>query len=340
MPRVEAEPLILRLKSPFRIAHGSSTVRENVLTRIGDGFGEGAMPPYYGFQMDEVLRYLRALDPDRLLGGNPFHLQDALDALPAGPAPARAAADMALHDHWGKLLGLPLYRLLGLNPERAPLSSVTLSIPESADELRASIRRIAHLPILKLKLGTGNIERDSEIVREVREATAARLCVDANGAWSVQEAARIIPELRAFAVDFVEQPIAAGNHDGWHELRSLLPPGGPLIIADESIQGPQDVLALAGAADGINVKLMKTGGLRGALRLIGLARSLDMKVMLGCMIESSLAVTAAAHLAPLADFADLDGNLDLAQDPFNGASLDNGRLRLPDAPGLGATRHP
>lgn len=327
-----AEPLTLHLKSPFRIAHGSSTIRENVLARIGDGVGEGAMPPYYGYRMEDVLAYLHALDSSRLLGHGTFHLEDALDALPDGPAPARAAADLALHDHWGKQLGYPLYRLWGLDPERTPESSVTLSIPTSMDELQTSVEKVADFPFLKLKLGSGSIERDLEIVRAVRGATPARLCVDANGGWSVEQAAGLIPQLGELGVEFVEQPVASGDHNEWRRLQALLPDGRPFIIADESVQGPADVLALAGVADGINVKLMKTGGLRGARRLIDLARTLNLKVMLGCMIESSVAITAAAHLAPLADYADLDGNIDLVQDPFNGAWLENGHIHLPAPP--------
>lgn len=332
-----AEPLTLHLRTPFRIAYGSSTVRENVLVRIGDGVGEGALPPYYAYRIDEVLAYLQGLDADRLLGNGAFYLEDALDLLPPGPAPARAAADIALHDHWGRTLGFPLYQLWGLNPASAPVSSITLSIPETLDALRTRARSVADLPLLKLKLGSGSLERDEQIVRTVREETRAQVCVDANGSWSVEEAVMLIPRLGDLGVLFVEQPIAAGDHESWRRLRASLPPEHPTLIADESIQQPADVLALADSIDGINIKLTKTGGIRGARRMIELARALGLSVMLGCMIESSVAITAAAHLAPLVDFADLDGNIDLVRDPFSGMKLVQGQIHLPTDPGLGVT---
>ena len=331
------EPLELHLKTPFRIAHGASTTRTNVLVRLGDGVGEGALPPYYPYRFADVAAYLEALDPDALLGPDPSALEDALDRLPPGPAPARAALDIALHDHWGKHLGQPLYRLWGLNPARAPASSVTLSIPETLDILRQQIQTLDGFPILKLKLGTGSTERDEALVRTAREATHAHLCVDANCAWTVDEAARIIPRLAAYDLLFVEQPLPQDDHDAWSRLRRRLPADAPPLFADESLQTPADILILADAVDGINIKLAKAGGLRTARRMITLARTLGLQVMLGCMIESAVALTAAAHLAPLIDFADLDSYLYLANDPFEGATLDRGRIQLPGGPGLGVT---
>ena len=332
------EPLELHLKTPFRIAHGSSTVRTNVLVRIGDGVGEGALPPYYRYRFADVKAYLDRLDPATLIGNDPAALEDALDRLPPGPASARAAVDIALHDLWGRHLGHPLYRLWGLNPTRAPVSSVTLSIPENLDALRQQIQALDGFPILKLKLGTGSPEGDEALVRTAREATRARLCVDANCAWTVDEAARLIPRLGAYDLLFIEQPLPQDDHDAWSRLRRRLPTDAPPLIADESLQTPADILALADAVDGINIKLAKAGGLRAARRMITLARTLGLHVMLGCMIESAVALTAATHLAPLADFADLDSYLYLANDPFEGATLDRGRILLPDGPGLGVTR--
>lgn len=333
--RFTVEPLKLRLKTPFRIAHGTSTTRTNVLVRLGDGVGEGALPPYYPHTFEEVKTYLEDLDPDALLGDDPLALEDALDRLPPGPAPARAALDLALHDHWGRQLGHPLYRLWGLNPARTPRSSITLSIPEALDDLPAQIEALAAFPLLKLKLGTGDPARDEAIVRTARETTDASLCIDANGAWSLDEAAQIIPRLAAYDVLFVEQPLPKDDVDAWPRLRRRLPDDAPPLVADESVQSAADILALAGAIDGVNLKLAKAGGLRATRRMIALARALGLRVMLGCMIESSIALTAAAHLAPLVDFADLDGALHLANDPFEGMTMDRGRLTLPDRPGLG-----
>lgn len=329
------EPLELRLKSPFRIAHGTSTTRTNVLVRLGDGVGEGALPPYYPYTFADVKAYLESLDPDALIGDDPLALEDALDQLPPGPAPARAAIDIALHDHWGRQFNQPLYRLWGLNPARAPLSTITLPIPENLDALPAQIQALAAFPILKLKLGTGDPARDEAIVRIARQSTGAPLCVDANSAWSLDEAARIIPRLAAYDLLFVEQPLPQNDPDDWLRLRRRLPENKPPLIADESIQSARDMLALAGAIDGVNLKLAKAGGLRETRRTIMLARTLGLRVMLGCMIESSVALTAAAHLAPLVDFADLDGYLHLANDPFTGMTMEQGRIGVPDRPGLG-----
>lgn len=332
---LNAEPLTLTLKTPFRIAHGTSTQRTNLLVRFGDALGEGALPPYYGLSLEDARAYVRGLDAALLHDPGPLALERVLGRLPAGPAPARAAVDIALHDHWGRQLGHPLARLWGLDPSDAPLSSFTLSIPDDLNALRKALRAAESFPVLKLKLGTGDVRRDEAIVRTAREATAARLCVDANGAWSIDEAAALIPRLAGYDLLFVEEPVQRGGPAAWHRLRQALPPAMPPLIADESVQGPADILALRGAADGINVKLAKAGGLRAARQWITLARALDLSVLVGCMVESAVAVTAAAHLAPLADFADLDAGLLLAHDPFSGMVLERGRIHLPDGPGLG-----
>ena len=336
------EPITLNLKTPFRIAHGVSAARHNVLVHLDDSVGEGALAPYYGYSQTKVVTYLQSLDVDALLGDDPLALEDALDRLPPGPAPARAAMDIALHDHWARQLDQPLYRLWGLNPMQSPPSSLTISITEDEEELRQRVRAAEGFPILKLKLGAGNLEADESIVRVVcqEKEPTVRLCVDANSAWRVEEAARIIPRLAAYDLLFIEQPIPAAEVEDWHRLRRLLPGDFPPLIADESVQRASDILALAGAADGINIKLTKAGGLREARRMIGLARTLGMRVMLGCMVESSVGITAAAHLAPLVDFADLDGNLDVSNDPYAGVKMERGRLRLPQGAGLGVTRLP
>ncbi len=337
------EALTLNLRTPFRIAHGTSTARHNVLLHLGDGVGEGALAPQYGYSQAEVVAYLQDLDVDVLLGRDPLALEDILDRLPPGPPPARAAVDIALHDHWARQLGQPLYRLWGLNPVRAPSSSLTIGIVEDEEELGRRVRAVADLTILKLKLGTGSLEADEAIVRVAyqEKGSDVRLCVDANSAWQVDEAAYIIPRLAAYDLLFIEQPIAGVEIEDWYRLRRLLavlPSDLSPLIADESVRRASDIPALAGAVDGINIKLSKAGGLREARRMITLARALDMQVMLGCMVESSVGITAAAHLAPLVDFADLDGNLGVLNDPYTGVKMECGRLHLPQGPGLGVSR--
>ena len=335
--KIHAEPISLTLAVPFRIAHGTSTTRENVLVHVDEGVGVAAIVPYYPAQVPNVVAYINRPDVQAALEGDPRLVEDVLDRLPPGPSPALAALDLALHDRWGQALGQPLYRLWGLNPDRAPISSYTLGMAEEA-EYRQRLQEAAEYPILKLKLGTGSLEGDEALVRLARAESKATLCVDANAAWSVEEAAKIIPRLAEYDLSFIEQPLAQHDIDGWHTLAKRLPAGMPPLIADESIHNSRDILPLAGAAGGINIKLAKCGGLREARRMIGLARSLGMQVMLGCMVESSVGVTAAAHLAPLVDYADLDGNLTVVNDPYQGMIWENGRLVLPEGPGLGVSR--
>lgn len=334
---VTARELVLRLANPFTLAYGTSTARHNVLVRVEHGgafgLGEAAIVPYYGHSTEQIITALDGLG----LEGDPLLLEDALDALPPDlPAVARAALDMALHDLWGKRLEQPLYRLWGLNPARAPRSSFTVAMAADDGAYRAQLRAAAErYPLLKLKLGAGDWRADLRLVQIARESVPAALCVDANGAWSAQEAAEAIPRLAELGVLFVEQPLARDDLDGWRELRAALPDEHPPLIADESVQGVESLLPLAGLVDGVNVKLAKCGGLRAARQMIALARALGMRVLLGCMVESAVAVTAAAHLAPLADYADLDGNALVTNDPFRGVELQAGYLRLPNAPGLG-----
>lgn len=336
--KLTIEPITLKLKKPFHIAHGVSVARHNVLVHLGDGVGEGSIMPYYDYTQADVVEYLENLDVDELLGDDPLAIEAILDRLPSGPSPALNAIDIALHDFWAKQLGYPLYRLWGLDLKQAPPSVITIGITENEEKLRERVRAVKSFPVIKLKLGTGNLDADEAIVRVVREESDADLCVDANSAWTVEEAAHIIPRLATYNLLFIEQPISREDMQDWHRLRALLPNNMPPLIADESVQQSQDIIDLAGGADGINIKLTKAGGLREARRMIILARTFGMKVMLGCSVESSVGITAAAHLAPLVDFADLDGNLDVANDPYIGAEMEAGYLRLSQAPGLGVTR--
>ena len=330
---IEFEPITLKLETPFRIAHGTSHARNNVLVRIGDGthqgLGEAAPVRQHHETQEGVLDYLGSLPP---LGEDPFQLEDLLEALPPGSQSARAAIDIALHDLIGKRLGLPLYRLFGLNPESSPPTSMTVSIG-TEKEVQGWARDAAkRFSILKLKLGH---ERPLDIVRAVRAVTDARLVADANCAWTVEQALTLIPALADLGLEWIEQPLPEEDLDGLRQVREASPIP---VFADEPVRTARDIARLAGCADGVNVKVMKAGGLREALRMIAVARAHGLQVMLGCMIETSLGITAAAHLAPLVDWADLDGNQTVTNDPFSGVKVEQGRLVLPDGPGLGVQR--
>ncbi len=261
------------------------------------------------------------------LGDDPFQLEDILARLPDLSAAGRAAIDVALHDLVGKRLGVPLFKLFGLNPARLPETTFTIAIDKP--ELMARRAQESGFPILKIKVGAGD---DVARVRAIRQATQARLRLDANAGWTREQAADLIPRLAEYDIEFVEQPLPREDWEGfgWLKSRVRVP-----LFADESVQTERDLPKLAGAIDGVVVKLMKAGGLRGALRTIAVARALDMQVMISCMVESSVNVTAAAHIAPLADYADLDGPLLISNDPFVGLRYDGARMSLPDGPGLG-----
>lgn len=333
-------PLPLPLRHAFRIAHGTSTQRTNALLEVGEGVGEAALPPYYPTTLDDVEGYIKALEPaleDIQVQAYPA-VASFLKGLPEGPTPARAAVDMALHDILGKRLGVPLYVVLGIDPGTMPVSSYALPIPESRDDLMSMLSDVKDFPFLKLKIGSGDEAWDEDIVRITRSVFDGTLCVDVNARWPIPTAVDLIGRLSDCGLAFIEQPIPSKDIDDWHLLRRLVPGCTTPLIADESVQGKEDVIALAGAADGINIKLAKCGGILAARELITLARSLDMTVMIGCMIESSVAMTAAGHLGPLADFLDLDGPMHLANDPFEGLRFNKGIITLPDRPGLGVQR--
>ena len=333
--RLEYEPITLELETPFRIAHGTSTARHNVLVRVAhgdvEGWGEAAPVRQHHESQAGVLDYLARLPT---LPDDPFRLEDIMAALPPGSQAARAGVDMAVHDLIGKRLGLPLYRLWGLDPARAPHTSMTISIG-TVDEVRTWVRRAAQrFTILKLKLD-GDGERCLASVRTARETAGVRLVADANCAWTEEQALALIPALAELGVEWIEQPLPEEDVEGLRRVHQASPLP---IFADEPVRTARDIARLAGCVDGVNIKVMKAGGLREAMRMIAVARAHDLQVMLGCMIETSLGITAAAHLSPLVDWADLDGNVTLIDDPFTGVRLDHGWLVLPDGPGLGVSR--
>ena len=331
------EPITLTLETPFRIAHGTSEARHNVLVRIGDGehegVGEAAPVRQHHETQALVLDYLASLAGNWPPADDPFQLEENLTALPPGSQAARAALDIALHDLVGQKLGVPLYRLFGLSAGRAPQTSFTIGLG-TVEEVQAKSRAAAaNFSILKLKLGH-DTQHALALVRAVREVTDARLVADANCAWTQDQALQLLPALADLGLEWIEQPLPEEDLDG---LRSIHQASPLPIFADEPIRTSRDVARLAGSVDGVNIKLMKAGGLREALRMIAVARAHDLQVMLGCMVETSVGITAAAHLAPLVDWADLDGNLLIRNDPFRGARVEGGRILLPEGPGLGIT---
>ncbi len=326
------EAITLDLRTTFRVAHGASDQRHNVFVYLDDGVGEAAAVPYYGETQEGIIEYLKSV-PE--LGDDPFDMDAVLAKRPPGSRAARSAIDEALHDLWGKKLGQPLYKLLGLNPKNIPLTSFTIGMDEP--EIMAEQARASGYPILKIKLGS---EEDEARIKAIRKATNSRLRVDANAGWSRDQALRIIPRLAEYDLELIEQPLAAQDVEGYFWLKKNLREQkiNVPIFADETAKNSQDVAKLAGAVDGVVVKTMKSEGMREALRMIHTARAHAMRIMLSCMVESSVGVTAAAHLAPLCDYADLDGPLLIKNDPYRGLTYDGAKMTLPDGAGIGLTR--
>jgi len=330
----EYDRVKLPLEHPFTIARGTQETAENVVVRISDGggmTGVGAAAPSrrygetagtVGAVLPALLDEVRAVGDPHALGEIERRLRSVVERNPA----ARCAVSVALHDLAAKRLGVPLYRMWGHDPERVPDTSFTIGIddPETVREKTEDAVEAGH-SVLKIKVGTDDDEALLDAVRDA--APGATLRVDANEAWTPREAVRRIERLADYDVEFVEQPVPADDPEGLefvHE-RSELP-----IAADESCVTPADVPRVAGHADVANVKLMKCGGLREATRMLHTARAHGLETMLGCMIETNVAIAAACHLAPLLDYADLDGSLLLAEDPFEGVDLTGGEIRLAD----------
>ncbi len=342
MIRFETEVITVHTTHPFVIARGGSSEWRVVWVRLIDedgaeGWGEAAPSRFYGETAETVLAALERLRPI-IEAGNASDIEALELAMVSAlrfNAAARCAVSAALHDLQGKRLGVPLWKLWGLTPSSSPPSSFTIAIAADDDTLRARVRDAvaAGYPILKVKLGS---DRDRRIIRLVRdEAPTAILRVDANAAWTPKQTLAIAPLLRELCVEFIEQPLPPHDLEGLRFVRDHcdLP-----IVADESCLVATDVAKLVGVVDGVNLKLAKCGSLREALRIIHTARAHGMMVMAGCMIETSLGITAAAHLAPLLDAVDLDGAALLRDDPFVGATIVNGVVALPTTPGLGVTR--
>lgn len=333
-------PYELKLRHVFTVATYSRTTTPDVQVEIEYdgvvGYGEASMPPYLQKElgtMDSVLAFLKKVQDSIGRFSDPFQLEDILayiDGLSEGDAAAKTAVDIALHDLVGKLLQTPWYKIWGLDKEKAPSTTFTIGI-DTPEVVRQKTKECAEqFNILKVKLGRDN---DKEMIETIRSVTALPIAVDANQGWTdKQYALDMIHWLKEKGIVMIEQPMPKTQLDdiAWVTQHSPLP-----VFADESIQRLKDIPGLKGAFTGINIKLMKCTGMREAWKMVVLARALDMKVMVGCMTETSCAVSAAAQFSPAVDFADLDGNLLIANDRFKGMEVVKGKITLPDLPGIG-----
>ncbi|MCD7901702.1 MAG: dipeptide epimerase [Bacteroides sp.] len=336
--KLRFRPYELQLKHVFTVATNSRTTTPGVQVEIEYdgiiGYGEASMPPYLGENVKSVTSFLQKVKLDRF--NDPFQLEDILkyvdEVMPENTA-AKALVDIALHDLVGKLLNAPWYKIWGLDKENTPSTTYTIGI-DTAEMVRKKTFEVAgEFNILKVKLGGDN---DTEMIKSIRAVSDLPIAVDANQGWTdKQYALDMIHWLKEQGVVMVEQPMPKKQLDdiAWITQQSPLP-----IFADESIQRLKDVIAVSQAFSGINIKLMKCTGMREAWKMITLARALNMKVMIGCMVESSCAVSAAAQLSPGLDFADLDGNLLISNDLFKGMKVINGKITLNDLPGIGVTK--
>lgn len=334
--KLSFKPNELKLRHAFNLARNSRTTTPDVLVQLEYdgivGYGEASMPPYLGESIESVTKFLGNLDLGQF--NDPFRIKEILSYVD-GTAPdnraAKASVDIALHDLLGKIMGQPWYKIWGLSPEKTPNTSFTIGI-DKADVVRQKVDEAAPYKVIKVKMGLDN---DKELVEIIRSKTDKPLCVDANQGWTDKEKALDMCHwLKERGCMFVEQPFDKKMIDetAWLRERSPLP-----IIADEFCQRIPDVMRAYQVYDGINIKLMKSTGLHEAYKMAVLAKSLGMKLMIGCMTETSCAISAAAQLAPMADWVDLDGNLLIANDSFDGVKVVDGKITLTDKPGIGAT---
>jgi L-Ala-D/L-Glu epimerase len=336
--RLRAHTATLALAATFAIARGARETQDVVRVELEHdgvtGLGESTPVYYWDETPESALAFLTGEVP-ALLGDDPFALEAIGARLAARPGEqaAKAALDAALHDWIGKRLGQPLWRLLGLSPTGPP-TSYTIGI-DTVEGTVERTRRAHAFEVLKIKVGGPD---DLARLEAVRGQSSARLRIDGNEGWTLETLRELMPALIALGVEYVEQPFAAGDVDSFRALREL--PERLPVIVDEGCRDLAGVAAIASYADGINIKLAKAGGLREAVRMVHAARALGLRVMLGCMVESALAIAPAAHIASLVDYADLDGHLLLAEQPFVGLELRDGRVIPSSDPGLGVRRAP
>jgi L-alanine-DL-glutamate epimerase-like enolase superfamily enzyme len=328
-------PLDLVLRHTFRISRGASDMRHNLLVELreGDLTGRGEAAPILRYGEDRASATAAVVSMAARLGEARHFSHVVARAAVPGQRAAQAALDIALHDLAAQRFGVPVHAMLGLDPGETPLTSFTIGL-DRPEVVVAKVKEAAEYPILKVKMGSDD---DRDVLTAVRDTTDRPLRVDANEGWTPEGALERLEWLARLGVEFVEQPLPAAQLDETRELRKRSPLP---FYADESVHTAADIPGLVGAFDGINIKLMKCGGIAEALRMIAVARAHGLKVMLGCMIESAVAITAAAHISPLVDAADLDGNLLIENDPFEGALVREGRVVLPERPGLGVVERP
>ena len=325
-------PYELKLRHVFTVATYSRTTTPDVQVEIEyegiTGYGEASMPPYLGETVESVMNFLKKVNLEQF--NDPFQLDDILSYVDTA---AKAAVDIALHDLVGKLLGAPWYKIWGLNKEKTPSTTFTIGI-DTLDVVREKTKECAdRFNILKVKLGRDN---DKEMIETIRSVTDLPIAVDANQGWKDRlYALDMIHWLKEKGIVMIEQPMPKEQLDdiAWITQQSPLP-----IFADESLQRLADVAALKGAFTGINIKLMKCTGMREAWKMVTLAHALGMRVMVGCMTETSCAISAASQFSPLVDFADLDGNLLISNDRFKGVEVVKGRITLNELPGIGVVK--
>ena len=326
-------PYTLELKHVFTLASSSRSTTPVMLTEIkyGDlvGYGEASMPPYLGESHETATSFLSSVD---LSGFNdPFKLEEILDYVdtvaPGNPA-AKASVDIAMHDLVGKLLGQPWYKIWGYDASKTPNTSFTIGI-DTPEVVKQKVNEAAEYKILKVKLGR---DTDKQMIETIRSVTDKPICVDINQGWKEKQfALDMIYWLKERGVVFIEQPMDKKDieSNAWLTANSPLP-----IIGDEAVQGVSDVVKAKGVYSGINIKLMKCGGMRNANKMINLAEGLGLKVMVGCMTETSCAISAAAHLTPKALWADLDGALLISNDVYKGTTIVDGKIKIADLPGI------
>ncbi len=329
-------PYELKLKHVFTLATGSRTTTPVVLTEIEydgkKGFGEASMPPYLGESHETVTKFLSQVNLSQFK--DPFLIEDIvayLDGISPGDYAAKASVDIALHDLAGKLIGKPWFRLWGLDPEKTPFTSFTIGI-DTPEVVRQKVTEAGPYKILKVKLGLGN---DREMIETIRSVSGKPICVDVNQGWKDRNyALEMANWLKEKNVVFLEQPMPKTMVDdiAWLTENSPLP-----IVADEALQTIDDLLHMKGVYSAINIKLMKCGGMNAAYKMAHMAREMGMKVMIGCMTETSCAISAAAQLSPLAHWADLDGNLLISNDCYEGVTITEGKVTLNEKPGIGIT---
>lgn len=331
------------MKHTFTISGSSRNSTPIVITRITwngyTGYGEASMPPYLGESQASVHEFLKKVRDEILPRfDDPFRIQEIMeetDRLAANNTAAKASVDIALHDLTGRIMGQPWWKIWGFSPEKTPCTSFTIGYDDDDEVVREKTDEASWAKILKVKLGMGE-EADKRMIRLIRSINRdTPICIDANQGWNDRYMALdMIGWLRENGVMMIEQPMSKYDLDShaWLCERSPLP-----IIADESCQRLTDIRELAGAFHGINIKLMKCTGMREAREMVTLAKALGMKLMIGCMTETSVAISAAAQLSPEMEWADLDGNILLANDCFDGMKLHDGKITLDDLPGLGVT---